>query len=260
MVFKNKYPLNCFQIGMFFFLMLGSCVSQEKLEFLQDPVVEKNLYQLHEKAIVKIRPNDELYIRVSSFDDVAFNFFSSQTSSNYMNYSNEMSISLISYLVNDSGFINFPILGQVFLNDLTIEEATEKLRIQLSEYFNQPTVILKLVNKKITVIGEVTVSGTYTYTKDRISVFEAISLAGDVTVHGNLKEVYLIRSLDDTIIKTKLDLTEDKILTSENYFVQPNDIIYVRPRPSAKWSVVSIPVSLVLSAITTFLLILNYFQ
>src|SRR3989304_1665194 len=128
-----------------------SCVPQTKLEYLQDPVVNENIYQLHEKKLNIIKPNDELHIRVSSFDDVDYNFFSSQTTSSSLNYTNEVSINLISYTVNDSGYIYFPIIGNIYLKGLTIEDATEKLKNMLNEYFNQPLVVIKFVNKTITV-------------------------------------------------------------------------------------------------------------
>jgi polysaccharide biosynthesis/export protein len=255
----NSNPCRCYLLFLIVIFLLDACIPQTRLQYLQDPVLEKNIYELYEKNVVRIKPNDELYIRVSSFDDVAFNFFNTQANANYMTYSNDVSISLISFIVNDSGYINFPILGQVQIADLTIDEATEKLRSMLSEYFNQPTIIMKLVNKRINVLGEVEQAGSYMYTKDRINIFEAISMAGDATVHGNLKNVYLIRANNDSIMKTQLDLTKDIILTSEYYYVQPNDIIYIKPRTSITWNVISVPISLLLSTVTTALLILNYF-
>jgi polysaccharide biosynthesis/export protein len=241
-------------------ILLYSCIPQTKLEYLQNPIAEKNTYKLHEKAVDRIKPNDELYIRVSSFDEVAFNFFSTQSNTNYMNYSNDVSLSLISYIVNDSGCINFPILGPVYFANLTIDEAIDKLKTQLSEYFNQPSVIMKLVNKRINVLGEVAHAGTYIYTNNQLNLFEALSLAGNATVHGNIKEVYLIRSVNDSIFKTKLNLTKDDILYSEYYYVQPNDILYVKPRTSVKWNIISTPISLALTSVTTALLILSFFR
>jgi polysaccharide biosynthesis/export protein len=247
--------------------VLFSCIPQKEIEYIQNPVVDKNVYKLHEKAVIRIKPNDELYIRVASLDDVAFNFFSSQTNSNYMNYSNDISLSLISYTVNDSGNINFPILGMISVVDLTIDEATLKLKILLSEYFNQPTVLMKIVNKKITVIGGVNRPGTYTYVNERINVFEALGLAGDATVHANIRNVMLIRSVNNSIEKIKMDLTKDDVLFSENYFMEPNDILYVKPRSSAKWNATSVPSNLILNAIatalgavTTTLLIMDYIK
>lgn len=240
--------------------MISSCISQKKIELLQNPAEVSNTYKLSEKCSLLIKPNDDLYIRVSSFDDVAYNFFNNQTAANYLNYNNELSLSLITFTVNDSGAIDFPILGNVHMANLTIDEATKKMKELLSEYFNQPTVIIKVVNKKISVLGEVRLSGSFTYTKDRISIFEAISMAGDVTPHGNLKDIYLVRSENDSIMKIKINLTDDNILASKYYYLLPNDVIYVRPRPSLKWSIVSVPITLVLSTVTTALLMINYLR
>jgi polysaccharide biosynthesis/export protein len=241
-------------------LLISSCIPQKKIELIQNPVEKDNSYKLAEKAALLIKPNDELYIRVSSFDDVAYNFFNNQTASNYMNYNNELSLSLITFAVNDSGSIDFPILGPVYMVNLTIDEATKKLKELLSEYFNQPTVIIKIVNKKISVLGEVNISGSFTYTKDRLSIFEAISMAGDVTPHGNLKDVYLVRSENDSIKKIKMNLTADDILTSKYYYLLPNDVVYVKPRPSIKWSIVAVPITLVLTTLTTALLMFDYIR
>jgi polysaccharide biosynthesis/export protein len=235
-----------------------SCISQKKLEYVQKPVLDENIYPLHEKAILRIKPNDELYIRVSSFDDVAFNFFSTQTNASALSFGTEASISLISYSVNDSGNIYFPILGNIYVNGLTVEDVTDKLKGLLSEYFNQPAVLVKLVNKKITVTGEVRLPGTYTYTKDRINIFEALSLAGDITINGKRNNVYIIRTVNDSIVKAKIDMTQEDLLLNKNYYLQANDIVYVQPRNSAKWNVVAVPVTLVLSTITTFLLVYSY--
>jgi polysaccharide export outer membrane protein len=227
---------------------------------MQTPTADENVYQLHKKEIIRIKPNDELYIRVSSFDDVSYNFFGSQTSATSMSFGTDASISMVSYSVDDSGYIYFPIVGKIMVKELTIDDLTSKLSKLLSEYFNQPAVLVKIVNKKISVLGEVRLPGSYSYTKDHINILEALSMAGDVTVHGSRKDVYVIRTVNDSIIKAKIDLTRDNLLTNKNYYLQTNDIVYVQTRPSVKWSVISVPVSLVLSTITTFILVYSYIQ
>jgi polysaccharide export outer membrane protein len=252
--------LNYCLILVIMMLALFSCISQKKLEYMQNPATGETIYSLHEKEAITIKPNDELYIRVSSFDDVAYNFFSAQTNANNLSFGTDASISMVSYSVDDSGYIYFPILGKIIVKDLTLDGVTNKLKDLLSEYFNQPSVLVKFVNKKITILGEVRQPGSFSYTKDRINIFEALSLAGDITVHGNRKDIYLIRTVNDSIVKSKIDLTKDEILFNKNYYLQTNDIVYVQSRGSVKWGVVSVPISLVLSAITTFLLVYSYIQ
>jgi polysaccharide biosynthesis/export protein len=250
------------QISIFtaFALSLNSCISQKKIVYVQDPAQQQNIYAMHEKDQITVKPNDELYIRVSSFDDVSYNFFSSQTNANSLSFGTEASISMVSYSVSDSGNIYFPILGNIDVGGLTIDAVTKKLSGLLSEYFNQPAVLVKIVNKKISVLGEVRQPGSYTYTKDRINLFEALSMAGDATVHGNRSEVFLIRTVNDSIVKMKINMTKDEILFSKNFYLQSNDIVYVQPRHSTVWNTSAVPITLVLSSITTFLLIYSYIK
>ncbi len=239
---------------------LFSCISQKKIEYMQTPTPDENVYQLHKKEITRIKPNDELYIRVSSFDDVSYNFFSSQTAANSMSFGTDASISLISYSVDDSGYIYFPIVGKIMVKELSVDELTSKLSTLLSEYFNQPAVLVKIVNKKISVLGEVRLPGSYAYTKDYINILEALSLAGDITVNGDRKDVYVIRTVNDSVVKSKIDLTKDDLLFNKNYYLQTNDVVYVQARPSVKWSVISVPITLILTSITTFILVYSYIQ
>jgi polysaccharide export outer membrane protein len=237
----------------------SSCIPQKNLEYLSSAKEAETAYKLTSKPTLRIKPYDELYIKVSSLDDVAFNFFSTQGDNSRSGFSNELSVSLLSYTVSDSGYIYFPILGNIYVQNLTLDEARINLEKELAAYFNQPTVIMKFAYKKISVLGAVRNPGYYTYTKENMNVFEALSTAGDIIVHGNRKNVYLLRVVNDSIRKIPLNLQSDELLYSKYFFLQPDDIIYVKPRGSIKWDVISVPISLIFSTITTALLIINYF-
>lgn len=237
-----------------------SCIPTTRLKYLQSAPGDIHTYERGLADVYKIKPGNELYIRVSSFDDINYNFFSSQTSTNYMNYGTETSMALISYPVNDSGYIDFPILGHIYLKDLNLDQATAKMKNLLSEYFNQPTVLMRFVNKRITILGEVRNPGTYIFTKDHLNIMDAISLSGDITLHGNKYRVFLIRQEEGVITKTKIDMTRDNLLLSSAFYVRSDDILYVEPRSSVKWSTVSVPISLVLSSIATALLVYSFVQ
>lgn len=236
----------------------SSCIPQKKIEYLRGQT--ENVKTFNELNYVEevIKPHDDLYIKVSSFDDIQYNFFSSQSDNNSLNYSNEISLSLISYTVNDSGYIYFPILGNVNVRDMTILQATELLTQQLQEYFSNPTVIIKFINKKVSVIGEVSSPGHFLYTKDHINILEAISMAGDITEFGDLQNVYIIREENNVVSKYHIDLTNDEVLNSQEFFVMKDDVIYISPLKSRNWNTSSIPWDILLSSITTFILILNY--
>jgi len=237
-----------------------SCIPLRRLEYVQSKTDDNLEFAGATKQVQRIRAGDELYIRVSSFDEVSFNFFSSHNENRQMNYGNEISLSLISYSVDDSGYIYFPILDKIYLMDLSIEEATYKMKTMLSEYFNQPTVLLKYVNKKISILGEVRNPGHYTYSKDRISVLEAISMAGDISITGNRKMVVLIREENNMIVKKSLNLTRVNLLNSNDYYLKSNDILYIKPIRASTWRTISVPISLTFSTITTILLVFNTFR
>ena len=245
-------------ISLLLLLLFSSCISLRKVEYFRDNKFNTDYTKrsLEERTIQAF---DELYIKVSSLDELEYNFFRDQSELYRMGFNNEFSISLISYQVSDSGYINFPIIGKVYLLDLTLSEAIKKMKEELEGYFNQPSVIMKFVNKRIIVLGEVTNPGYHTYIKEQISIFEALSLAGDITIFGNKKKVTIIReNRDNTISTIKIDLTDSEIFNSENYYLQPNDIIYVKPLKSRQWNITSTTYGLILSSITTFLLVLNY--
>ena len=254
---RRPYLLLLLFISITFF---SSCIPQKKLEYLQDPIYESTLYNLTNTPVQKIKPNDELYIKVSSFDDLSYNFFDTQSDYSRTAFNNELALSLISYTVSDSGTIYFPILGTLKVSGLSLDELRIKMEAQLSDYFNQPTVVIKYAYKKITIIGEVNAPGYYTYTKDNINIFEALSMAGDISVHGNISKIYIIRQVNDSIQKNPVDLTSDEIVFSNYYYLLSNDIIYVKPRGSLKWNIISVPISLIFSTISTTILIINYVQ
>jgi len=240
-----------------FILIMASCVSKRDLSYFTDSTQDDTAFELHHPQPNVIKPLDELYIRVSSFDDVSYNFFSNQQNNSYSAFQNEQSISLTSFTVNDSGYIYFPILGRVSVIGLEVEAAAEKLKNQLGEYFNQPTVIMKLVNKKITILGEVLRPGSYLYTKERLNIFEAIGLAGDINQYGNRKKVFLIREQDGKLMQRVLSLNTVNIFADVDFYLKQDDILYIEPQGTKKWTAISSPWALTLTTITTIVLLLN---
>jgi len=245
---------------LFTIVVLNSCINQKKIQYLQVPPETSKVFELKHSEGIPIKPNDELYIKVSSFDHLEFDFFSSERDLMNSSFANELSLSLITYSVSDSGTIYFPILGSIYVKDLTIPELTAELTNLLKDYFNQPTVIIKYAYKKITILGEVNAPGTYTYSRDQITLFEALGLAGDLTIHGDRKEIILLRTNEHGMQKEIIDITDDYQVFGTYYFLRPDDVVYVTPRKSMKWGTVSTPISLIFSTITTTILLLNYFN
>lgn len=263
---KKNLPLACQSLLFFllFALVLSSCVPQKKIKYLQKQQKEDtaSFYANKRNVDYKIQPKDNLYIRVFSLDEKSYFFFNKQSgSSSYNDYANDASIYLNSYSVNTDGFIDFPLLGKIFVKDLNVDQVKTLMQQLINEYLIETTVIVKLVNFKVTLVGEVNRPGEYTIYKDDIGIFEAISLAGDMTEFANRGKVALIRQTKSGSQVYYLDMNSDKILNSDFYYLQPNDILYITPLGYKRWGFgPTFPWAIVLTSISTALLLINYFK
>ena len=209
-------------------ILLASCASSEKIVYFQ----EVEGLQLNDTLVnfePAIQVGDLLAINVSAIDAEAaipFNLYETPIVSGSGNFSNA---SPISYLVNADGNINFPVIGKLKVAGLTTKETDEKLSKILSAYIKNPIVIIRLINFKVTVMGEVQRPGTYTITNERVSILEAISLANDLTIHGKRKTVLLIREQNGKRVFVNIDLTSKELFNSPYFYLSQNDVIYVAP-------------------------------
>jgi len=238
-------------------LFLSSCISQKRTKYLQDKLTVESNHNLNFTSYIpKVQPLDELYIKVTSTDKE----LGSTDPTTTMSLPSTATLFLLSYKVGKDGCINYPVLGKVQVKDLTIDEVEHKLEDQLQSYLSNPTVTAKFVNNFITIIGEVKRPGRYDYTKDKLSIFEALGLGGDITDFGNGQRINVIRSKDSTNTITYLDITNKQIVNSEFYFLRPNDIVYVEPVKAKIWNYSQLPLSITLSLISSTLLLLNYLK
>ncbi|MDP1620887.1 MAG: polysaccharide biosynthesis/export family protein [Bacteroidales bacterium] len=247
-----------------FTVLFSSCVPQKKIKYLQK-LQEKDTTVFHtnrHNSDYRIQVRDNLYIRVFALDEKAFFFFNKQSgTSSYNDFANDASIYLNSYSVGDDGNIDFPIVGKVFVKNLTVDQIKAILQEKIGEYLKETTVVVKTVNFRITLVGEVTRPGAFTIYKDDLNIFEAISLGGDMTEFANRNRVALIRQVNGGSQVHYLDLTSEKILSSAFYYLQPNDIVYVSPLGYKRWGLGStFPWAIVLSSVTTTLLLINYIK
>jgi len=263
-----KIPVLLLGKSALFFLLIAlvfsSCVPQKKIKYLQKKQKEDTVSYYANKRNVdyKIQPKDNLYIRVFSLDEKSFLFFNKQSgTSSYNDYANDASIYLNSYSVNTDGNIDFPLLGKIYVKDLNVEQVKNLMQQLINEYLSETTVVVKMVNFKLTFVGEVSRPGEYTIYKDDINIFEALSIAGDMTDFANRNKVALIRQTKGGSKVFYLDLTSDKILNSDFYYLQPNDIIYIMPLGYKRWGLGStFPWALIFASISTALLLINYFK
>jgi polysaccharide export outer membrane protein len=210
---------------IFLFLLLiflaSSCIPTQKLKYTIDTENSSNKYSnnLSEKTI---QPYDYLYIKIYSLDEKTNSIFNGDQN---INQSEE----LISYAVNDKGYVNFPFIGDIYVKDLTIDKAKVIIETDLNKYLTNVSVRLRFVGNKITVLGEVNRPGNLTYYDEKITIFQALGLAGDIANFGDKTTVKLIREIDNNITYQSVDLTKKDIVASAYYYLLPNDILIVDP-------------------------------
>jgi polysaccharide biosynthesis/export protein len=242
--------------------LLSSCVTQREVEYLRDKNNNTKEFKEAEFPDYTLKPNDELYIQISSLDEAAANVF---TNSGQLNPYTAGSVqpygaSLLSYSVDKNGYLLLPIIGNIFVEDKTLSEVSFILRDSLNHVLNRPAVTVKLVNRYVTVLGEVKNPGHFPYSQDKLSIYDAIGLAGDITDYGSRNKILLLRNENGKNIRINLDLTSSEILASTYYNLRPNDIIYIKPLRKRFWGMRQFPFEILLSTITTGLLIYNYIK
>lgn len=253
LIISNKVLIPCIVLSV----LLSSCVTQRKIEYLQSKDQKLREFTNASFQDYTIRPNDEMYIQISSLDEASATIFSNNGTQNLANI-NPYGASLSSYTVNKDGYLEMPVIGKILVKDKTITQVTAMLKESLINILNQPIVSVKLVNRYVSVLGEVRNPGHFVYTQDKLSILDAVGLAGDITDYGNRKSILLIRNEYGKTIRVELNLTQSDILTSEYYFLKPNDIIYVKPMKNKFWGLRQFPFAIILSSITTAVLVLNY--
>jgi polysaccharide export outer membrane protein len=245
-----------------FCLIISSCISQKKLQYVRDKNDDVKTFKEAGLQDYRLKPNDELYIQVTSQDDAAASIFanSRQESTNYMSSITPYGASLMSYSIDKEGYLLLPVIGKIQAKDKTVAEVSMIVQDALKNVLNQPVVTVKLVNRYVSVLGEVKNPGHYGYSQEKLTIYDAVSMAGDITDFGNRKHVILIRNEDGTNTRINVDLTKSAILTSEYYNLRPNDIVYVKQVRQKFWNISQVPISLFLSAVTTALLIYSIIQ
>jgi polysaccharide export outer membrane protein len=176
----------------------------------------------------KIKPNDILSITVSAFDPTAVKPFNLVLES-----SGGVLAQQQGYLTGADGTINFPVLGKVKAAGLTRAELAEQLTEKISAYILDPIVTINILNFRVSVLGAVNSPGTFALQGERITLPEAISLAGDLSIYGKRDNVLVLRENNGKKDYAYLDMRDAKIMESDFYYLQQNDLIYVEPNNAA---------------------------
>jgi|WetSurMetagenome_2_1015567.scaffolds.fasta_scaffold04113_7 polysaccharide biosynthesis/export protein len=244
--------------------ILVSCVTNKKLIYLQEAQLGETNYKIlgdtinmNAPSIYKILPNDNIYVRVVTPDPQWANMFNALPTSSSMNISPE-SAQLLSYPVEVDGTIELPYIGKFHVEGKTLSEVKIELEAALKNFVSDAAVTVRLVNNYVSIIGEVRQPGRYPIYKDRLNIFEVLALAGDLSEFSNRRDVQVIRRSQGGNIIKKFSLLDRGIMTSEFFYVLPNDVIYAQPRKGKFFDMSTFPYSIVLSGITSFVLIYNF--
>ena len=233
MLFNN---IPCALLGGFvwFIFLFQACVSHEELvNFNREPVlpfgeVEEILNQVEPR----IQNDDILHITVNSYDEEAAKPFNRTIGSGQgagSSASNQSYLLLQGYLVDSTGNIDFPVIGQIKVSGFTLTEARNSLHGRLTPYLKDAVVNIRYLNYRFTVLGEVTGPGTYSSYNTKITLLEALGLAGDLTDYANRERILVIRENSGQREYALLSLKDKRIFLSQYYYLKQNDVIYVEP-------------------------------
>lgn len=219
------------KFSMFFVtLILGfvSCTTTKNVPYFQD--ISLSSTSLKDSTAdfnnPRIQVDDILAITILTNDSQSASVINQASSnSSSLNSQNQSS----GYLVDKNGEIELAVVGKIKLLGLTTFEARDVIRTKVSKTYVNPSVQVRFANFKVTVLGEVAKPAVYTMPSEKISILDAIGLAGDLTIYGKRENILLIRENNGRKQFTRLDLTSADIFSNPNYYLRQNDVIYVEP-------------------------------
>jgi len=187
----------------------------------------------------RVQINDVLSIRIKALDQEIVGMFNPIASDNNVSALTREALYFDGFLIDDHGEITMPTLGKMNVLNLTVVEIKEKIKkILLAEYFKEEAnifITVKLGGVKYTTLGEIGASGTHTVFQERVTIFEALANAGDIPLLGNKEDVLIIRPYPGGNKIHHIDLTDIAIFESPYFYIQPNDMIYVKALPQKAW-------------------------
>ncbi len=222
---------------IFIALAITSCRSTREVTYFQEghthndekvvfPNFEKDkMIQTYEAII---QPNDILSIYVSSLSPEATAFFNETNTPDQSNSAFTTRTS-VGYLVDVNGIIEMPLIGKLKVGGLSTKDARDTITHRLENYLQGPTVRIYFENFRVTILGEVARPGVFTVTNEKLSLTEALGMAGDLTVYGDRRNVMLIREENGKKNYIKIDLTSRDVFDSPYYYLHSNDVLYIEP-------------------------------
>ena len=207
-------------------VLLSSCVAKKDILYLHD--LKPNENTDFQWSDVVVQPNDIISVKITSEDlDLAipYNLASGQQ------VLQGTQLLLLGYLVSNEGKINIPVLGEIEVKNLSYSQIETKIQDELKtkQLLKNPIVVCRILNAKVTVLGEVKSPGTYTFYVNNLTILQALGLAGDLSINGVRTNIKIIRLENNQQLIGEIDLTKKNWMNSPYYFIKPNDVIIIDP-------------------------------
>lgn len=258
-----KKSFQFFGCALIFMLGLSACRSTRDMKFFQNMTDHELTGLAIKPPDYLIKTDDNLYVDIQSSIDPAVSMIfspskSSTTGGTQMDFGMISSQYLNGYQVNQMGTILLPVIGEVKVAGLTEDGAKELIQKRISEYYKEVIVKVKILTYKVTVLGEVKTPGVYYIYNKNATLLEAISMANGITDYASVRKVLVIRPSTKGNKSYRLDLTKKEALTSDAFYLLPNDVVYIEPDKYKNFNFNTTVYSMALSAIATSILILTY--
>ncbi len=206
----------------------SSCTSSSKITYLQDVYSNKAVIEKSQDYEPKLQADDLLSIVVSADNPentIPFNLPQIQASLDVNSTQNNIK----TYLIDAHGEIDFPVIGKIKLAGLARSEANKKMVSLVSDYIKNPGINLHILNFKVSVLGEVNRPGSISINSERITLLEALSKAGDLTIYGKRNNILVIREIGGLKTYANIDITKSDFINSPFYYLAQNDVVLVHP-------------------------------
>ena len=229
----HQFLLYSCALGLSILSITTSCVSPKTIVYFQGDTLRYSSSAVTQTYVPTIQKNDMLSIIVGSLSQEANEVFNAAnqyaTATTSYGTSSAASVQPFGYLVNEDGNIELPLVGKVKVEGLRTQVAADTLRSRLLVFLKEPSVTIRNINFKVSVLGEVNRPAVYNIPDEKITLPEVLSLAGDLTIYGKRDNVMIIREESGKREYARVDLTSREIFNSPYYYLHKNDVVYIEP-------------------------------
>lgn len=226
-------------MGSMLALFMGGCSSQKNIAYFKDvpDTVKRQMVEMATYTTPVIQPDDILQVTIQTLDPASTALMNQQNSPNWSvggtsGAAGAAAANSPGYLVDKLGFVTLPLVGKILVKGKTTGDVQEAIRAKAAEFYKDPVVNVRFINFKVTVLGEVTKPATYVMPNEKVTLLDAIGMAGDLTIYGKRENVLLIREIEGKKEFIRFNLNSSNLFTSPYYYLQQGDVVYVEPNKS----------------------------